>query len=218
MPDQRGGPGIGDKQFFPSDYHRKAYTALVVATTKLATYAEYLALESGSEVKHEFIDGVIVAMSGGTVAHGRLIARATRLLNDGIKERPCVVMPSDMRLRIRAANRTTYPDLYVVCGGFENADDDPHALVNPTVIVEVLSGSTEDSDRSDKFAAYRRLPSLREYVLISQQERRVEVFRRDGRAWRLDEFRAGDTLALVSLDIELAVTDIYIDAIGPIIA
>lgn len=188
-----------------------------MATTKRATYAEYLALEAQSEVKHEFIDGEIVAMSGGTIAHGRLIGQTSGLLRDALKGRRCVVMPSEMRLRIRAANRSTYPDLYVVCDGFEAADDDAHALVNPTVIVEVLSGSTEDGDRSDKFAAYRRLPTLPEYVLVAQDERRVEVYRRDGRAWRLDEFHTGDTLALASLGVELAVDDIYVDAVGPII-
>ena len=85
------------------------------------------------------------------------------------------------------------------------------------MIVEDLSDSTEDSDRTEKFAAYRRLPSLREYVLVSQRERRVEVYRRDGRRWHLDEYGPGERLTLDSLAIELAVDEIYVDRIGPIV-
>ena len=92
-------------------------------------------------------------------------------------------------------------------------------MVNPTAIVEILSDSTEDSDRTEKFAAYRRLKSLREYVLVSQRERRVEVYRRrDGRRWQLEEFGPGERLALESIAIELAIDEVYVDRLGPIVA
>jgi Uma2 family endonuclease len=126
-------------------------------------------------------------------------------------------MPADVRVRIRAAERATYPDLHVVCDGVERDPDDEHAVVNPTVIIEVLSESTEDGDRGDKFAAYRRLRSLRECVLISQEERRIDVYTRDGRRWILDEYRPGDRFRLASVDVELVVDEIYTDALGAII-
>ncbi len=190
---------------------------MVDVARKRVSYAEYVSIANDGPVKYEYIAGEIVAMSGGTIAHGRLIGRATDLLNRALDGKRCLVLPSDLRVRIRSAERATYPDLHVVCGEIERDPDDDHAIVNPTVIVEVLSDSTEDSDRTENFAAYRRLPSLREYVLISQRERRVEVYHRDGRRWHLDEYGPGERLALNSLAIELAVDEIYVDRIGQII-
>ena len=190
---------------------------MVVSARKRVSYAEYVAIANDSPVKYEYIAGEIVAMSGGTIAHGRLIGRVTDLMNRALDGTPCIVLPSDLRVRIRSAERATYPDLHVVCGELERDPDDDHAIVNPTVIVEVLSDSTEDSDRTEKFAAYRRLASLREYVLISQRERRVEVYRRDGRRWLLDEYGPGERPTIASLSIELAVDDLYVDRIGPIL-
>jgi Uma2 family endonuclease len=180
-----------------------------------ATYAEYMAFAAASEIKHEYIAGEIVAMSGGTIAHGRLIGQMTGLIRDALKGRPCVVLPAEVRVRIRAADRATYPDLHVVCSAVEADPDDSHAVVNPTVIVEVLSASTADSDRGDKFAAYRRLRSLREYVLVSQHERRIDVYRRQETGWHLEDFGPGERLDLASIGVSLAVDDVYTDALGP---
>jgi Uma2 family endonuclease len=182
-----------------------------------ASYAEYAAFTETSELKHEYIDGAIVAMSGGTIAHGRLIGRVTSLMSRALEGRRCLVMPSDVRVRIRAADRATYPDLFVVCDAVEHDPDDDHSVTNPSVIVEVLSSSTADSDRGDKFAAYRRLRSLREYVLVSQLEHRIDVYRRDGRRWHLDEYRPGETFQLESISVTLAVDDVYSDALGAIV-
>jgi Uma2 family endonuclease len=187
------------------------------AAKRRASYAEYLALEESSERKHEYVSGAIVAMAGGTIEHGRLVSRITVLLSTALAGRPCVVLPADVRVRIRAADRATYPDVHVVCGQVERDPDDEHALVNPMVIVEVLSDSTAESDRGDKFADYRRLGSLREYVLVSQRERRIDVYRRDGRRWVLDEHRRGEVLRLEAIDVELAVDDIYVDGLGSIV-
>ncbi len=184
---------------------------------KRVTYAEYVALEAASQDKHEFISGLVIAMSGGTIEHGRLMSRLTVLLSRGLEGRPCVVLSSDVRVRIRAADRATYPDLNVVCGAVERDPDDELSVVNPTVIVEVLSESSAESDRGDKFAAYRRLKSLREYVPVSQVERRVDVYRRDGRRWVLDEFDAGERFRLESIDVELAVDEVYTDPLGAIV-
>lgn len=191
---------------------------MVDVARRQATYAEYVSIANNTDVKYEYIAGEIVAMAGGTVAHARLISRVTALLDRALEGQPCIVLPSDMRVRIRAADRATYPDLFVVCGEPERDPDDDHAVVNPTVIVEVLSDSSNESDRTDKFAAYRRLASLREYVLVSQRERRVEVYRRDGRRWHLDEFGRGERLQFESITIELAVDDVYSDRVGVIVA
>ena len=190
---------------------------MVDLARKRISYAEYIAIANDSPVKYEYIAGEIVAMSGGTIAHGRLIGRVTDALNRALDGKRCIVLPSDLRVRIRIAERSTYPDLHIVCGEIERDPDDDHAIVNPTVIVEVLSDSTEDSDRTEKFAAYRRLPSLREYVLVSQRERRVELYRRDGRRWHLDEYGPGERLTLESLAIAVMVDEIYVDRIGPIV-
>jgi Uma2 family endonuclease len=190
---------------------------MVDAARKRATYAEYMSFTATSELKHEFIAGEVVAMSGGTIAHGRLIGQVSGLLRDALKGRPCLVLPAEVRVRIRAADRATYPDLHVVCGAVESDPDDSVAIVNPTVIVEVLSDSTADADRGDKFAAYRRLKSLREYVLVSQHEKRIDVYTRDGRRWVLDEYGAGEKLRLESIGIELVVDEVYVDALGAII-
>lgn len=182
-----------------------------------STYAEYLALEVSSTVKHEYIGGVVVAMAGGTIEHGRLVARLTALLSAALQGRPCVVLPADVRVRIRAADRATYPDLHVVCGEIERDDDDDQAVVNPIVIVEVLGDSTAEADRGDKFADYRRLRSLQEYVLLSQRERRVDVYRRDGPRWVLDERLRGTNVDLSSIGVSIAVDDVYVDGLGAIV-
>jgi Uma2 family endonuclease len=181
------------------------------------TYAEYIALANDADAKREYVSGEVVAMSGGTIAHARLISRVSALFDRALDGKPCIVLPSDLRVRIRAADRATYPDVFVVGGEPERDADDDHAVVNPTLIVEVLSDSTADSDRIGKFAAYRRLASLREYLLVAQDERRIEVYRRDGRRWHLDEFGVGERFLLDSIGVELAVDDVYADRIGAIV-
>lgn len=166
-------------------------------------------MERASETKHEYVNGVVYAMAGGTIEHGRLAMSLGRVLGNALDGRPCVTFSSDVRVRIRETGRSTYPDLSIVCGPVERAPDDPDAITNPTVIVEILSDSTEASDRGDKFAHYRRVPTLREYVLVSQSTSRIEVFSRQGDVWVLSEAAAGQTLRLESLGVALAVDDVY---------
>ena len=187
------------------------------AAKQRVSYADYLAIERASVTKHEFIGGAIVAMAGGTIEHGRLVSRLTALLSVSLEGRPCAVLPADVRVRIRQADRSTYPDLHVVCGAIERDPEDEQAIVNPVVIVEVLSDSTAESDRGDKFADYRRLRSLREYVLVSQRERRVDVYRRDGRRWVLEEYGREERVRLESLDVEISVDAVYQDGLGAIV-
>lgn len=179
------------------------------------TYEEYLALEDASEEKHEFVDGEIRAMSEWTIEHGRLAANLVRELGNALAGKRCAVFSSDVRIRNTFARRTTYPDLSVVCGKREVAPDDRHALTNPVVIVEVLSDSTEGYDRGDKWVDYRRLPSLREYVLVSQKDRRIDVFRRkeDGH-WDFFDVGPGGILELTSVGASVSVDAIYADPLA----
>lgn len=172
------------------------------------TYAEYLAAEQSSEVKHEFLRGEVFAMAGGTFEHALLASNVLREIGRLLGGR-CVVVGSDARVRIVESDRAAYPDVMVVCGPRERAHDDADATTNPTVIVEVLSDSTEADDRGAKFAHYRRLASLRDYVLVSQREPRIEVFSRDGDEWRFAEAGHGASARLRSIDVLLAVDDVY---------
>lgn len=175
------------------------------------TYAEYLALEARSDVKHEYLRGDVWAMAGGTPRHGRLATSFATALGGALRGRPCVVYSSDVRIRIESTGRSTYPDLSVVCGKDQFAADDPNALTNPIIILEVLSEGTERSDRGEKFAHYQRLASLQEYVLIDQEQPRIEVFRRQGNAWLLSIYEGGSTVELESVGVDIDVNAVYAD-------
>jgi Uma2 family endonuclease len=187
------------------------------AQKRFASYAEYLDVEFTSDEKHDYLDGDIVptAMSGGSILHGGLASSFGRLLGNALDGHPCRVFSSDVRIRVEETNRAFYPDLSVVCGALETANDDDQAIVNPVLLVEVLSDSTEGYDRGEKAAHYRRIPSLREYVLVSQREPHVEVYRKNeaGR-WELWEHRAGETIALASVDAEIELDAIYADPLA----
>lgn len=156
--------------------------------------------------KHEWVDGVVYAMSRGTPEHGRLTANVTIAL--GALPADCRVYSSDTMLYVAAVELATYADVSVVCGPLEsmtvrkNGRSLGQAVTNPTIVIEVLSESTERYDRDGKFNAYKALPSLREYVLISQDDRRVEVFRRaDG--WTGEARRAGETVTVHGTRLEV---------------
>jgi len=174
-------------------------------------YAEYLEFAEQAEVRQEFDNGQITAMAGGTIEHSRLVARMGYLLQQALEGKPCNVFSSDGRVRIEATNRATYPDVSVVCGPVKVASDDPHGITNPVVLVEVLSETTEKDDRGAKFAHYRRLPSLREYVLVGQDSPRVEIFRREADLWVFREYGPGQEFSLASLDVTISVDRLYDD-------
>lgn len=174
------------------------------------TYAEYCELERGAASKHEYLRGEVFAMAGGTIEHGRLAARIMYLLTRELERRPCRVLSSDVRVRIEATDLDTYPDASVVCGAVESSAADPNAVVNPILLVEVLSDSTEAYDRGQKASHYRRIPALQAYLLVSQHEPRLELQVReaDGR-WRLIEAAAGARLDVGPLGITLDVDEVY---------
>ena len=176
------------------------------------SYAEYLRLEATGAAKHEWLDGVVYAMAGGTLEHSALSASVITLLTLALRGKPCRVFTSDARVRVRATGLGTYPDASVACGSIEHDADDPDALANPLVLVEVLSDSTEDWDRGGKFAHYRRIPSLRDYVLVGQREPMLEHHSRnaDG-TWTTRDLGPGDVLRLTGVAAEIAVDEIYRD-------
>ncbi len=178
--------------------------------TKLLTYAEYLAAEELAVEKHHFVDGEMFAMSGGSRVHSALQTRLLGRLVVGLEGRRCVPHGSELRVHLPHLGEACYADALVICGRFEASPIDPQATTNPTVVCEVLSPSTEGYDRGRKFEKYRGLASLREYVLLAQDRPLVELFRRepDG-GWRLQEFRAGDSLELRSLGLNLPIDDLY---------
>ncbi len=152
------------------------------------SFEDYLAKESTSEVKHEWCDGVVYAMSRGTPEHARLTMRIARSIGDSV-EKGCEIFSSDLMLYIEAAKLSTYADVSVVCGAIEtktvrkNGKSLGEAVTNPTIVVEVLSDATERYDRDGKFQAYRTMPTLQEYILVSQDRRCIEVYRRDAEKW-----------------------------------
>ncbi len=178
------------------------------------THAEYIAFERSTDVKHEFVHGVIVAMAGGKPEHGARAVRVTSALFAQLGARDCTVYSSDVRVRIRAADVTAYPDASVVCGQLETDVEDADAIVNPVVLVEVLSPSTEEYDRGDKLEAYKLLPSVREIVHVAHAESRIDVHRRTGDAWSVASFRSGQTAALESIGCTLDVADVFRDVPG----
>ena len=170
------------------------------------TFGDYLLLERDSEVKHEFDAGEILAMSGGTARHSALAANITVAL---ATTRPpgCIVFQSDMRVRVLATGRATYPDVSMVCGPIEYDPEDAArtTITNPMLLVEVLSVTTEQGDRGNKWMHYQRIASLQEYVLVSQ-EARVEIFRRTpSGTWEYFEVREGNVRLASGPALDLSV-------------
>jgi Uma2 family endonuclease len=190
------------------------------ATKPRHSIADYLLREEAAATKHEFHDGEILAMSGGSPDHALVAANFIRALGNRLSGKPCRVYTSDLRVAVAASTRFVYPDATVVCGALQFHPDDPsrHSVTNPTVIVEVLSPSTEAYDRGEKFNHYRRLPSLREYVLISPYAHTLETFLRrpatppGDDAWLFTATTGLDASApLGSLDVALPLVEVYAD-------
>jgi Uma2 family endonuclease len=180
------------------------------------SYADYLASEQASTTKHEYVRGDVFAMAGGTIEHGRLQVAVASELRVALMGRPCSVYSGDVRVRVEATDFACYPDISVVCTELRHSEVDQHAITNPKVLVEVLSDSTEGYDRGAKFAHYRRIPSLAEYVLVSQTEPLIEVYRRsDQGEWVLvAEAHAADSVELRSLGVTIRVDAVYADPLA----
>jgi Uma2 family endonuclease len=172
---------------------------------------QYLEIERAATTRSEYFNGRMYAMSGGTFKHSRIGPNLSAELSYALKKSRCVVVSNDLRIRVSPGGLYTYPDIAVVCGEPEFADDQNDTLVNPALIIEVLSPSTEAYDRGFKAVQYRKLPSLQEYALVSQAEPRIELFRRqtDG-DWLLSEYAGKDAICrFTSVNAEIALADVY---------
>jgi Uma2 family endonuclease len=181
---------------------------------------EYLALDRAAAERSEYIDGEVVAMAGGSREHSLIIGNLVRELGNQLKRRPCEVHPNDLRVRVPSARLYTYPDVVVICGEpvFEE-DDQRDILLNPTLLGEVLSPSTEAYDRGKKFEFYRSIPSLRKYLLVSQDEALVEqlTLQPDGRWVFTAASGLESTATLTTIGCALSLAEIYdkVDLVQP---
>jgi Uma2 family endonuclease len=168
-------------------------------------------MERAASSRHEFFRGEVFAMAGASRQHNLIVTNIVREVSSALRDRPCEVYPSDMRVKVEATGSYAYPDVTIVCGAARFEDEHGDTLLNPLVLFEVLSDSTESFDRGGKFEHYRAIPSLEEVVFVSQKEAHVEHFARqaDG-SWRLREYRGAQRLLLPAPGCEVAVEDLYL--------
>lgn len=175
------------------------------------TYADYLALEATSSTKHEFLDGEIYAMAGGSEEHSALAAEILRALGNLFGDRPCRVYTSDLRVYVESAGLATFPDGSVIGGRLQQHDLSPTATaLNPMILVEVTSDSSEEYDNGPKLEYYRTIPALRDYLIVSHRARKITVHSRtpDG-AWSTRVASNGERIEVSSLSAALVVDEIY---------
>jgi Uma2 family endonuclease len=191
-------------------------SAVSSSPARTITPAEYLEAERAAESKSEYYAGQVSAMTGASLAHNRIVSNLVRVLGNELEGTPCEVLPSDMRLHVVATGLYTYPDVTIVCGVPELEDEHRDTLLNPIVLIEVLSASTESYDRGQKAEHYRQIPSLQEYLIVRQDAPRIERYhRRSEREWTLTEaigFEEGVQLA--SVPCSLALREVYERALG----
>ena len=176
------------------------------------SFDDYLVIERDAiDEKNEFVAGRVYAMTGATYNHNLIVSNLSRILGNQLETRSCTVLTSDMRVRIEEADACKYPDIITLCGEPQFYDERQDILVNPTLLVEVLSPSTEAYDRGGKFAIYRTLRCLREYVLVAQDRFSVEVFtRQDDNRWLLSAFsEAGDEAVFDAIGCRVPLRGIY---------
>lgn len=176
------------------------------------TYAEYVSLEQASPIRHEFLGGEIYAMAGGTPDHAALAASVLRLIGNQLPA-GCRTFTADLRLHVAATGLTTYADGAVVCGRSDRSAEDPLAVTNPILVIEVTSPSSEDYDRGAKLQSYQQLPSVREILIVSHRRPELTLARRTSAGWTEVRAVAGETLALESVPVRLSVDEIYRDGL-----
>ena len=185
--------------------------SVLVKSFSLLSVEEYLQQERAAEFKSEYVNGQIMAMAGASISHNTLAGNVFASLHTQLRTRPCSVFASDMKVRIDKANVFRYPDVSALCGPMLFHDGEQDGYCNPSVIVEVLSPATERLDRGEKFTGYRLLDSLREYILIRQDQVDVEVFSREpeGRWISLEYDEPADSFFLRSIGCTLTLAEIY---------
>ncbi|MBF0200207.1 MAG: Uma2 family endonuclease [Desulfamplus sp.] len=177
------------------------------------TPEEYLEFERNSEIKHEYFDGEIFAMTGASLNHNLINANITAELQSKLKSNgsTCSVFSNDMRVKVLKNGKYTYPDVVIACDEIQLEDDEFDTLINPVVIIEVLSNSTEAYDRGKKFEHYQLIPSLKEYILVSQHACRMEKYaRRDNFKWLYSSYNEpGESMEIDVIGCKLLLLDIY---------
>jgi Uma2 family endonuclease len=197
---------------FPAFNLRRFFMQATAPKAPFITVEEYLAREREAEYKSEYLNGEIFAMAGASRPHNLIVSNICGEFYIQLKNRVCSVYPSDMRLKVSATGLYTYPDVMVACGEERFDDDNEDTLLNPTLIVEVLSKSTERQVRGAKFEHYSKLGSLQEYLLAAQHRPRLELFTKQGPGrWLLTEFESlDDVVKLTSINCELALKNVYL--------
>ncbi|MBN1606564.1 MAG: Uma2 family endonuclease [Polyangiaceae bacterium] len=180
-----------------------------VAHAERISSSEYLAMERRATDKHVLWDGQVFAMAGASRRHNQLVAAVLRELGVALLGRPCRAYASDQRIYVPLRKGYVYPDASVTCPPMQTAPEDTETISNPRLIVEVLSESTEAFDRGDKFRGYASIPSLQDYLLLSQDAARVDLFSRRPEGWLLRSYVAGDSLELASIEATLSVDALY---------
>lgn len=178
------------------------------------SYQDYINVEEATGIKHEYHQGTVVAMSGGTIEHSLISKSVLVLLDNALKQKKknCKLLNSDAKLHIETSNKFLYPDAMVICGEIEKPKNEVSSVVNPTVIIEVLSKSTEAYDRGDKFYFYRQVPSLKEYILIDQYKPLADIHTKNGDFWSIKRVQGlGSKLEITSLEMYLDLSDVYQD-------
>jgi Uma2 family endonuclease len=178
---------------------------------KKFTIQEYLDLENAASEKNEYFQGEIFAMSGGTLTHNTIAVNALTLLTTKLKGKPCRPFGSDQRIHVKKNSLTTYPDVSVVCGEVTTLHNDEYNVLNPILIIEILSPSTRNYDRGEKFKLYREIPTLREYILIDSEAVQVEAFFLNAHGnWELNEVNdVRASIQLPSLQLIVEVQELY---------
>ncbi len=177
---------------------------------------EYVRMEEYANVKHEYLDGRIYLMAGGTPEHAALAAAVMAQLAPQLRGRRCRVYSSDLRVRVVATGLATYPDVTIVCGEEKHDAQDRHALNNPIVLVEVLSPTTAEYDRGEKLEHYQQIPTLQEVVFVAHDRPGVEIVRRDASgAWTRHPAGPGETAQLPSIECSLDVDELFRDPLAP---
>ncbi len=185
----------------------------MLKTKSHLTPEEYLEIERNAEYKSEYFNGEMYALAGTSKEHSIISVNLTRILANALLNKTCQLFDSNLRVKVSQTGLYTYPDLVVVCGAQKFEDDELDTLLNPTLIIEILSDSTEDYDRGTKFVNYRQIKSLQEYILVSQKNIKIEkFFRRDDSTWILtEESNPENSITLSSINCSLLLKEVYLN-------
>lgn len=179
------------------------------------TVAEYLAMEDVAEEKHEYFDGEVIAMAGASFPHNQITANVQRETSVWLKGKSCRIYGSDLKVHVKTKSGFVYPDHTIICNGPQFLDGRNDTVINPVVIIEVFSFSTQEVDHGRKFMLYRQIPSLREYILVSSLEPWVEKFTKDANGvWTLSEYQnSSEALEMASINYQIPLEEIYRDVV-----